>query len=163
MAGTLDDDLRLSDGSNAIDAGSNDLLPQDSLDLDHDGDRAEPLPVDLVMHARTFGTADDMGAYETDAPPVNLARERVLPDAADEVVVYPNPAQDRFWVVTRVRGHRRIDLYDLLGRKVAETGCRPGDPVCRVEVSRYGLASGVYFIRLSSGGIGATSSIVIER
>jgi hypothetical protein len=75
VAGTLDDDLRLSAGSPAIDAGRADLLPADVADLDCDGDLAEPLPYDLVGHERQVddpATVDtgsgspalDMGSHE---------------------------------------------------------------------------------------------------
>jgi predicted outer membrane repeat protein len=71
-------DLRLGPGSGAIDAGDNDALPTDALDLDSDGDTAEALPLDLDGNPRLVdcaGRSDtgsgtpplvDMGAYEVD-------------------------------------------------------------------------------------------------
>jgi predicted outer membrane repeat protein len=44
--GTVDDDLRLTSGSEAIDRGNGAALPTDVADLDSDGDVSEPLPVD---------------------------------------------------------------------------------------------------------------------
>ncbi len=76
IPGTEDDDLRLSPGSPAIDAGINPALPPDTTDLDGDGDTVEPIPVDLNGVPRFmdisgipdtgFGTPPivDMGAYE---------------------------------------------------------------------------------------------------
>jgi len=52
IVGTLDDDLSLSDGSPAVDAGRNALLPLDPTDIDLDGDRTENLPVDLRGNPR---------------------------------------------------------------------------------------------------------------
>ena len=52
VAGTADDDLTLMPSSPCIDAGSNALLPADLGDLDGDGDRSEPLPIDLRGHPR---------------------------------------------------------------------------------------------------------------
>jgi hypothetical protein len=75
--GTEDDDLRLSGGSPCIDAGDNDGVPPDTLDLDGDGDTDEPIPFDLDGNPRFvddpgmpdcgFGTPPivDMGAYES--------------------------------------------------------------------------------------------------
>ncbi len=71
---TADDvagDLRLLDDSPAVNVGDNSLLPADAHDLDHDGNTAEPLPVDLDGVDRVF-TGDgvgivDMGAYEATA------------------------------------------------------------------------------------------------
>ncbi|MCH8150071.1 MAG: hypothetical protein IH987_19170, partial [Planctomycetes bacterium] len=79
VPGTEDDDLRLSPGSPCIDAGDNDAVPPDSLDLDDDGDTEEPVPLDLDGGPRFLddpNTSDtgnfgelgppvvDMGAYE---------------------------------------------------------------------------------------------------
>jgi len=78
VAGTEDDDLRLSPGSPAIDAGDSTALPPDFLDLDGDGNTSEPIPIDLAGDPRQSndqGTSDtgiadqsgivvDMGAYE---------------------------------------------------------------------------------------------------
>ncbi len=77
--GTEDDDygdLHLSLDSPVIDAGDSAEVPADELDLDGDGDTAEPVPFDLDGYARFVddpltpdtgsGTAPivDMGAYE---------------------------------------------------------------------------------------------------
>ncbi len=73
------DDLHLLPGSPCIDAGGNDLVPADALDLDGDGDTTEPLPYDLAGVPRFVddpATPDtgvgpppvvDMGAYEYQA------------------------------------------------------------------------------------------------
>lgn len=57
--------LALVDGSPAMNAGNNAHVPADRLDLDGDGDTAEPLPVDQRggRFARVFGTID-IGAFE---------------------------------------------------------------------------------------------------
>ena len=64
---------RLSPGSSCIDAGSNAALPADFLDLNGNGDTAEPLPFDLDGAPRLVGDPCaigvtvqpvDMGAYE---------------------------------------------------------------------------------------------------
>ena len=61
-------DLRLLPGSPAIDAGDNALLPPDTLDLDADGDTAEPIPFDLAGNSRMNGASVDIGAYEYYTP-----------------------------------------------------------------------------------------------
>ena len=71
-----DNDYRLRPSSPCIDAGDNTAVPPDTLDLDGDGDTAEPLPFDLDANPRFLdapaatdsghGTPPvvDMGAYE---------------------------------------------------------------------------------------------------
>ena len=56
-------DFRLGSGSAAIDAGAL-PLPADLLDVDDDGDTAEPLPLDLAGVDRLQGAAPDLGAFE---------------------------------------------------------------------------------------------------
>jgi hypothetical protein len=73
IVGTLDDNPRLQLTSPAIDAGDNDAVPADTLDLDGDLDSAEMLPYDLDGYPRCVDIPDtgvgpgpivDMGAYE---------------------------------------------------------------------------------------------------
>ena len=67
-SGNIDDDPlmtpdgRLSAGSPCIDAGRNERMPEDLLDLDGDGDTEEPLPVDLAGNPRFL---DDLGMPDT--------------------------------------------------------------------------------------------------
>ena len=79
VLGTSDDDLRLKGPPNpspAIDAGDNELIPQDVADLDGDGDTHETLPLDFAGIDRTqnvlegSGKVVDIGAYESDGSPL---------------------------------------------------------------------------------------------
>jgi len=58
-------DLRLRSGSPAVDAGDRTALPEDTLDIDIDGDTTEPIPLDLSGNPRVVGMGPDMGAYES--------------------------------------------------------------------------------------------------
>jgi len=70
MAGTEDDNLRLSPDSPCIDAGDNSSVPADTADLDGDGNTTEPIPFDLDGHPRIIdgdcndSNIVDIGAYE---------------------------------------------------------------------------------------------------
>jgi predicted outer membrane repeat protein len=64
VIGTEDDSLRLRFGSPCVNAGDNTALPPDTLDIDGNGNFAEPLPFDLDGWARVDGCVVDMGAYE---------------------------------------------------------------------------------------------------
>jgi hypothetical protein len=79
-------DLHLQDGSPGIDAGNNDAVPPDRVDLDNDTDLDEPTPIDIGRNPRflddpaVVDTGNgvppivDMGAYEshTDLCPADL-------------------------------------------------------------------------------------------
>ncbi len=97
IAGTADDDLRLSVGSPCIDAGSNMAVPLDAADLDQDDDTAERTPLDMDGNPRFVDDPDttdtglddlpdypeivDMGAYEYQA--VSDCNDNGVPDEDD--------------------------------------------------------------------------------
>jgi hypothetical protein len=65
--GTADDDygdLRLLATSAGINAGDNELLPEDTWDLDGDGNVSETIPIDMAGHPRIGDSVVDIGAYE---------------------------------------------------------------------------------------------------
>ena len=62
--GTPDDGLRLLAGSPALNAGDDQALPADGLDLDGDADTSERLPLDLAGTNRVQDGAVDLGPYE---------------------------------------------------------------------------------------------------
>lgn len=91
VAGTADDDLRLSHGSPCIDAGDSDAVLPDTADLDGDGDVDEPTSLDAYNNPRvaddscTLDTGNgvppivDMGAFEY----VGDCNGNGVPDACD--------------------------------------------------------------------------------
>jgi hypothetical protein len=72
----IDGDYHLQSFSSCIDAGNDASLPPDVLDLDGNGNTAEPLPLDLDNGPRILGHGVDMGAYEqpggTVGPPPSI-------------------------------------------------------------------------------------------
>jgi hypothetical protein len=64
ILGTQDDDLRLSLESPCIDRGDTSFLGLDKVDMDHDRDVNEPIPLDLRQQSRVFGSTVDIGSCE---------------------------------------------------------------------------------------------------
>lgn len=61
---TGDDGLRVLAGSPALDNGDNAALPNDTYDLDDDGNTTETLPLAISGTARVSNSTVDIGAYE---------------------------------------------------------------------------------------------------
>ncbi len=167
--GTGDDDygdLRVREGSPAVDAGLASLLPADRWDLDGDGDTAEPLPVDIAGEARVRGGAPDLGAYES-AFAVEAEDGAEVPETA--VVLgepYPNPSSGAVSVPITLKHASKVRLavFDVLGREVAsfhDGVLEAGDHALRVDTSA--LRSGVYVVRLVAAEYSATRRFTIVR
>ncbi|MHC4787356.1 MAG: right-handed parallel beta-helix repeat-containing protein, partial [Planctomycetota bacterium] len=102
-------DVRLTEGSPCLDAGSTSALPPDAHDLDGDGDTGEPLPVDLDGNPRVQGAAVDMGAYEGAFPPMAAADQVVGLDPGESVILIPdgspfNPVVSAAVIVRNISG-----------------------------------------------------------
>ncbi len=160
--GTADDDLRLRSGSPAIDAGSNEALPEDVFDLDGDGDTTELLPVDVDYHVRTFDGGSgravvDMGAYEFGSVPVNADTETDASKPSQgtvELDVFPNPTDVSITLRVELPAASMLAVktFDVLGRSVYETAPAFYPPGRRlIELTTTGLATGTYFICVTRG------------
>jgi len=74
----IDGNYRLLSGSPCIDAGDNNSVPEDTTDLDGDGNTTEPIPWDLDGNVRIEDGDDDgnavvdMGAYEFVILPIEV-------------------------------------------------------------------------------------------
>jgi hypothetical protein len=164
--GTEDDDygdLRLQWTSPAVDAGDASLLPADVLDLDGDGDTAEPIPFDADGNARVEGTALDLGAYES---PFNVAAEDepALPMTL-ALTAAPNPFTHAATVTLALpaQGEARVEAYDVLGREVAVLHDGPLAAGRHPLALGDGLAPGLYLVRAETGEQAITLRVTKSR
>lgn len=173
LPGTPDDDVRLTAGSPAIDAGNNQGLLFDVLDLDRDGDTTDRVSVDLDGNLRVHdaggGLFVDLGAYEFNAPGVLVAAEDAavdLPDAPLFLAAYPNPFREQATLryALPASGRVTIKVYDMLGRETATLvdGVLPaGTHTVHFEAPH--LASGVYLYRLETAGHATTRKMLLVK
>jgi hypothetical protein len=80
------------------------------------------------------------------------------------VNLYPNPSNGKFKVVVEAgqQSDLSIGVYNLLGAKVADVptnGMRSGT----FDVNAEGLSSGIYLVKITSGGQTAIRKVNIQR
>ncbi|MBN2413092.1 T9SS type A sorting domain-containing protein [candidate division KSB1 bacterium] len=89
--------------------------------------------------------------------PTFIGENIVLPE--NFISIYPNPARQSFTIHDNGFNYKQIEIYNILGRKVLETG-RRGD-LGQPEKLDVRLASGLYFVRLKSAVQIKTGKLVI--
>jgi hypothetical protein len=159
-------DLRLQEGSPAVDFGRAEFLPSDEWDLDGDGDVAEPLPIDLGGAPRLQGNAVDLGAYES---PFAVGSEptRGAPAVDALEAAYPNPFRSTTVLALTVADAQAVtvEAFDMLGRRVAilhEGEVRPGERYDIVLDGR-ALPAGVYVVRARGEGLSLVRRVTLVR
>ncbi len=165
--GTEDDDygdLRLQEGSPAIDFGLAEFLPPDIFDLDQDGDTEEPLPVDLDGNARVQGNAPDLGAYES---PFTVALEPGAGTPAQNALgaAYPNPFAAHTTLALDLASAQTVtvEVFDLLGRRVATVHDGPLAVGTHRVVIEAGWPAGVYVVRASGETFQQAQRVTVVR
>ncbi|MFN3639093.1 MAG: T9SS type A sorting domain-containing protein [Chloroherpetonaceae bacterium] len=81
---------------------------------------------------------------------------------------YPNPFNPTTLItyVLKEAGEVKLELFDVLGRKVAtlvNVRQDAGTYTHSFVASRYGLSTGMYFYRLQSGGFVATKKMLLVK
>ncbi len=100
-------------------------------------------------------------------PDIQVAVEEPHPVAQDfHVAVYPNPFNSRAEIRYVLPRSSRVSLkvFDVMGREVGvlvDEVVRAGEG--RVVWKAEGVASGVYFVRFASGGMGVTRKVLLVR
>lgn len=159
LLGTLDDDLHLTAGSPAIDAGNSSWIPNDSGDVDLDGDTAEDLPIDLDGEVRVQNNIPDLGAYEYGTTihtlsglPENLSFE-----------VFPQPASKNFQVAVDLAKNQEMimKLVDQKGQIVWESQQRIQAGKHQIEVNA-SLSTGIYILILAGEDRAGVRKVVVD-
>jgi hypothetical protein len=141
-------DLRLREGSPALDFGDPAFLPPDSWDLDADGDTLEAIPYDLAGAPRVQGADVDLGSYEgavavpiSELPTPNALMSTATPNPFSEATVLTLELPRSEVVVVR--------LHDAVGRVVQtlHEGLVAGRTPLPVIVDGGQLPAGVYIVR----------------
>lgn len=166
--GTDDDDygdLRLQEGSPAIDFGLAEFLPPDTYDLDGDGDTEEPLPIDLDGDPRVQGNEVDLGAYES---PFAVALEpgTGVPAQNSLAAAYPNPFRSATTLALDVAEAQTVtvEVFDVLGRLVVTVHDGPLDVgEHRVVIEAGALPAGVYVVRAEGESFRQAQRVTLVR
>jgi len=74
------------------------------------------------------------------------------------VELYPNPANDRFTVISSAAAIRNFEMFDINGRLVRASSVNSD----RVVIERQGLDAGVYFVQLQYAQGSVTRRVILE-
>ena len=145
----LEADFELLAGSPCIDAGAASIT-------------WNGIQVSVPSYA---GTAPDLGAHETDGPPVS-GGSPPRGDALTLAGVRPNPASGAFAILMTLPDAApvRIEIVDLAGRRILsrELGS-PGRGSHAVNVPEANaLRAGIYIVRLMMNGQSKTTRLVVR-
>ncbi|MBC8428783.1 MAG: T9SS type A sorting domain-containing protein [FCB group bacterium] len=99
--------------------------------------------------------------------PTGIAEQYVRPLTEISLVLIPNPVIDAMASAVftlSVHEQIRLTVYDIAGREVIPTREQMMDPgEQRLNINTSGLSSGLYFVRLESGGTSETVRMVVAR
>lgn len=119
------------------------------------------------------GPLTSLGAFDiylATLGPISTGLEPAELGWSPAIRVLPNPTQRRFAVAFDLqdRADVRVELFDAAGRLIAVLADQTMDPGRHVAgwsppPGRGGLASGIYHVRLSSGGAVRTAKLVVAE
>lgn len=146
----LNNNFHLQQNSQAVDAGTNLVLPIVYEDMDN--------------ISRPQGSGFDIGCYEfTNTVSVD---EKVLPQSFQLFQNYPNPFNPATTLSFAINQSSFITLkvYDVLGNEIAKL-IDEERPAGKYEASFNGsiLSSGIYFYRLQAGSLTQTKSMILIK
>jgi hypothetical protein len=162
-----DNDFRLTMGvSPCIDAADYYAVLPDHADRDHDGNTAEPTPLDLARGLRFMddpATPDngngyppiiDMGAYEVQVPTGVPDQNQTA--GLEGFRLWPNPTRGAVWMQLPApsRAPGVVGIFDVTGRLINRLQVPVGARIVRwdgTDRSDRPLAPGVYYIRIAAG------------
>jgi hypothetical protein len=94
---------------------------------------------------------------------VKKKQSGIFDDTDNTLHLFPNPNSGDFTLfIPQIEGQAQIDIYDLLGRLVYSEKSREWVNHA-IEVKNLDLASGNYFVRLSSGNQNYLSKLSIKN
>jgi hypothetical protein len=136
-------DLRLQNGSPAIDAGT-----------------TVALSVDFDGNTRSQGNGVDMGAYETTAQGGARLAQTTEPLAPISATVFPNPTSGTFTVALDREVNGYAQVFDLQGRLVVSESLNGAN---QVQFDLGAADNGIYLLRIVSGSEVTTKQVVISK
>lgn len=149
---TADDGLFPTAASPLTDAGSNNLLPADTTDLDNDGNTTEVIPFDSTGAARIQGGTVDIGAYEYD-PTLSITAV-----GEKEVFAYPVPVKDRLTIDFRTHSTGMLRLHNILGKEVLNSPVEGTQAKLQMQT----LPAGVYLLYIETEDIQKRLKVIKE-
>jgi hypothetical protein len=103
----------------------------------------------------TWNTIKEVDFYKTS----NLSVNNTILD--DEIVLYPNPTNNILNIKVGPKNVAKIELFNIIGRKVLETKIDTQSEIINIDVSK--LAKGSYFVVISeNNGLKTSKNILVK-
>jgi hypothetical protein len=120
----------------------------------------------IFAHAQVAGAQMDISSYAGSIGPIIAG-----PDPVADFSMEPNPfsTEVRISFAVPIQEHVCITVYDITGRLVgtiSDEACKPGTNTFRwegLDKEGHRVASGIYFVRLDSGGLTITKKLTVLR
>lgn len=120
------------------------------------------LPMALLDDGRLVLPAEE-GGLRVSAWPVASNEAETATEAAAALSVWPNPARQLARVRVAATGAVRVEVFDLLGRRLATLHDGPASGTLDLALDASRLPSGVYVVRMTGEASVQTARFVVQR
>lgn len=115
-------------------------------------------PMVCGVEVYSFNIGSDLMSVRTNSDSSLLLLRNARPVSINvpdgSLKVYPNPFKNKFTIIfpSSYAGNYELQIIDVIGRTydLGKTSVRAGGSIENVDVSKYALKAGVYFLSISS-------------
>ena len=108
-----------------------------------------------TLYAGTFGRA----MHKFDVSDILGEEDDVL--TSNSIKIFPNPAGSEFSISQNLTSDGTVELFDISGKKLRDLFKGNFQTAKTINLKTDGIAAGVYFVRINSGGQSVTKKLIV--